>query len=56
MRSLEKNRVFSAICTEDLVETKIDRNIPPEVLYKKAALKHLIIFTGKHMYWSLNFI
>ena len=29
---------------------------PPEVFYKKAILKNLAIFTGKHLCWSLFLI
>ena len=29
---------------------------PPEVFYKKAVLKNFLIFTGKHLYWSLFLI
>ena len=29
---------------------------PPEVFYKKAVLKTVAIFTGKHWFWSLFLI
>ena len=32
------------------------QNLPPDVLYKKAALKNFIIFTGKLLCWSLFLI
>ena len=28
------------------------QNQPAEVFYKKAVLKNVVIFTGKHLYWS----
>ena len=31
------------------------RKQPPEVFYKKAILKNFVIFTGKHLCWSLFF-
>ena len=29
---------------------------PPEVFYKKSVLKNVLIFTGKHLCWSLFLI
>ena len=29
------------------------QKLPPEVFHKKAALKNVAIFTGKHLRWSL---
>ena len=32
------------------------QKLPPEVFHKKAALKNVVIFTGKHLRWSLFLI
>ena len=34
----------------------IKPDAPPEVFYKKAAIKNFEIFTGKHLCWSLFLI
>ena len=36
--------------------TMINKEQPPEVLYKKAVLKDFSIFKGKHLCWSLFLI
>ena len=36
--------------------TVFNANQPPEVLYKKAALKNFALFTGKHLCSSLFLI
>ena len=38
---------------ENILLERIQKQQSPEVFYKKAALKNVLIFTGKHLCWSL---
>ena len=44
------NCVFLIACKD------VKRQKQPKVFYKKAVLKNIAIFTGKHLCWSLFFI
>ena len=38
-----------------VLDVKNNQKQPPEVFYKKAVLKNFVLFTGKHLCWSLFF-
>ena len=49
------NRKTSSQMIGRVLDVKNNQKQPPEVFYKKAVLKNFVLFTGKHLCWSLFF-